>query len=69
MKCNVGSIERILRVIVGVVLITLTSLGQIGVWGYIGVLLLVTGLFRYCPMYSLIGKSPCGSVDRGCCRK
>jgi len=69
MQCNVGCIERILRVIAGVVLITLASLGQIGVWGYIGILPLVTGLFRYCPMYHLLGKSPCSGMGKGCCRK
>lgn len=53
MKCNVGYKERILRVIVGVVLISLTTTDQIGSWGWIGILPLATGLMRFCPAYLL----------------
>ncbi|MDY0331244.1 MAG: DUF2892 domain-containing protein [Thiomonas sp.] len=59
MKFNVGGIDRILRIIVGIVLIALTLMGTIGVWGWIGIVPLVTGLFKFCPLYSLIGMSTC----------
>ncbi|OYV30501.1 MAG: hypothetical protein B7Z83_11995 [Thiomonas sp. 20-64-5] len=59
MKFNVGGIDRILRIVVGIVLIALTLMGTIGVWGWIGVVPLVTGLFKFCPLYSLIGMNTC----------
>jgi hypothetical protein len=59
MKTNVGGIDRILRIVVGLALIALTLSGTIGVWGWIGVVPLATGLFRVCPAYSLIGVNTC----------
>lgn len=59
MNVNVGGIDRILRIVVGIVLIALTLAGTIGVWGWIGVVPLATGLFRVCPAYSLIGVNTC----------
>ena len=59
MKLNVGGIDRILRRVVGIVLIALTLMGTIGVWGWIGIVPLVTGLFKFCPLYSIIGMNTC----------
>jgi hypothetical protein len=59
MKINVGSVDRVLRVGAGAVLIGLAATDVVGAWGYIGVLPLVTGLFRFCPAYSLFGLSTC----------
>lgn len=59
MKVNVGTLDRVLRIIVGMVLIVLAITGVIGVWGWIGVVPLATGLFKFCPLYSLIGISTC----------
>ncbi len=59
MKANVGMIDRALRIIVGLALIGLTLNGNIGVWGWIGVVPLATGIFRFCPAYTLIGASTC----------
>ena len=59
MKVNVGGLDRILRIVVGLVLIVLAAMGNIGWWGYIGIVPLVTGLFRMCPLYSLIGVRTC----------
>ncbi|HPK33607.1 DUF2892 domain-containing protein [Ottowia sp.] len=59
MKVNVGGLDRILRIVVGLVLIVLAAMGNIGWWGYIGIVPLVTGLFRMCPLYSLIGVNTC----------
>jgi hypothetical protein len=61
MKTNVGSIDRIARVIAGLVLIALAATGTVGAWGYVGVVPLVTGLFSICPAYSLLGISTCPS--------
>ena len=59
MKANVGMIDRALRIIVGLAMIGLTLNGNIGVWGWIGVVPLATGIFRFCPAYTLIGASTC----------
>jgi membrane-bound ClpP family serine protease len=58
-KTNVGGIDRALRIVIGLALIVLAAMGTIGVWGYIGVVPLVTGLMRSCPVYSLLGMNTC----------
>ncbi|WP_386083902.1 DUF2892 domain-containing protein [Vreelandella sp. F11] len=59
MSRNIGGIDKILRILVGIVLIVLALTGTIGVWGWIGVLPLATGLFNYCPAYKLFGLNTC----------
>lgn len=59
MQFNVGGIDRILRIIVGLVLIGLAAAGTVGWWGWVGVIPLVTGLFRFCPLYALLGMNTC----------
>jgi len=59
MKSNIGNIERILRVLAGLVLIGLTVTGTIGLWGWLGVVPLATGLVGWCPPYALLGISTC----------
>lgn len=59
MKTNTGGIDRILRIAVGLVLLGLASTGTIGVWGWIGILPLVTGLVSWCPAYTLLGLNTC----------
>jgi hypothetical protein len=59
MKSNVGSIDSTLRIAAGLVLIGLTLSGQIGLWGWIGVVPLATGSFKFCPAYVLFGLSTC----------
>ena len=55
MKANIGTIDRTLRIVIGLALIGLTLAGMIGVWGWIGLLPLATGLFRFCPAFTLLG--------------
>lgn len=55
MQKNVGGIDRILRIVVGVALVAATALGYLPVWGYIGIVPLVTGLINFCPLYPLLG--------------
>lgn len=59
MKTNVGGIDRILRIVLGLVLIALTLTGTIGAWGWIGVVPLATAAFGFCPLYTLLGFSTC----------
>ena len=59
MKSNVGGIDRALRILLGLALIVLAATGTIGVWGWIGLVFLATGLFRFCPIYRLLGLNTC----------
>ena len=59
MSINVGSWDRVLRVVVGLVLIGLAATGTVGLWGWIGVVPVATGLFGFCPAYSLLGIKTC----------
>ena len=63
MKANVGSIDRALRIVVGLALIAATLLGAIGLWGWIGIVPLMTGLFRFCPAYLPFGIKTCKTPD------
>ncbi len=65
MQANVGGIDRILRIVVGIVLITLAATGSVGLWGWIGVVPLLTGLIRWCPLYPLLGISSCPMKKQG----
>ncbi len=59
MKANVGGIDRILRIVVGLVLVGLAATGTVGVWGWIGVVPLATGAIGWCPPYALFGWNTC----------
>jgi len=59
MKLNVGGMDRILRIVVGLVLIALAATGTVGWWGWLGVIPLLTGMMRSCPLYSLVGLNTC----------
>jgi hypothetical protein len=65
MKPNVGTVDRFLRLAVGLVLVSLAIAGAIGPWGYIGVLPLLTGLFSYCPAYKVFGIDSCAGHAGG----
>ncbi|HMM68603.1 MAG TPA: DUF2892 domain-containing protein [Dokdonella sp.] len=59
MTPNVGNIDRIIRILAGIALIAWALMGG-PIWAWIGVLPLATGLFRFCPAYSLLGINSCG---------
>ena len=61
MKTNVGTIDRILRIALGLGLIAASLFGVIGAWGWIGLLPLATGIFRFCPAYWPLGLSTCAT--------
>jgi hypothetical protein len=56
---NVGGIDRVIRIVVGIALIGATLAGAIGVWGWIGIVPLATGIFGMCPAYKLLGLNTC----------
>ena len=56
---NVGVIDRFLRIVAGLVLMALAATGQVGTWGWVGAVILATGLFSFCGAYTLFGFSTC----------
>jgi hypothetical protein len=59
MKKNVGSVERVIRVIAGIAILSLAFVGPQSPWAYLGIIPLVTGLMGSCPAYALLGISTC----------
>ena len=61
MKINVGNTDRILRIVVGIVILALVFVleGNARWFGLIGIVPLATGLFRFCPLYALLGLNTC----------
>jgi hypothetical protein len=59
MQHNVGSVDKLLRISVGIILLGLTVTNVIGWWGLIGLVPLLTGLVNWCPAYSLLGIRSC----------
>ncbi|MEI8156106.1 MAG: DUF2892 domain-containing protein [Burkholderiales bacterium] len=59
MKLNVGGIDRIVRIAAGLAMIGLTLTGNIGVWGWLGVVPLATGAIGWCPPYAIFGFNTC----------
>jgi hypothetical protein len=58
MKINVGGIDKILRIVVGLALIAWALLGG-PVWAWVGVVPLATGAIGWCPAYNLFGMNTC----------
>ena len=59
MKKNIGTIERVIRIIAGLFILSLTIIGPQSLWGLLGILPLVTGLIGWCPPYAILGISTC----------
>ena len=58
-KTNVGSVDRVLRVLLGLILIALVFAGPKTPWGWLGLIPLITGAVSTCPLYSLFGLNTC----------
>ena len=65
MTKNVGGIDRILRTVIGLVLIGLAVIGTVGWWGYLGFILLATAAMGWCPPYALFGWNTCATSKPG----
>ncbi|MBK6879425.1 MAG: DUF2892 domain-containing protein [Elusimicrobia bacterium] len=63
MKCNVGGADRAIRIVAGLVLISLVFVGPKTPWGWIGAVPLLTGLFKFCPAYFLF------KLNTACCKE
>ncbi len=72
MKKNVGSTERIIRIVVGAVILSLAFVGPQSPWAFLGLVPILTGIIGWCPPYALFGISTCcqcGDKDhnKSCC--
>lgn len=61
MKSNVGTVDKVIRIILGAGLISLAYVGPQTPWGWIGIIPLATGLINFCPLYSILGMNTCSA--------
>lgn len=59
MTANVGTVDRAIRIAFGLALIAATLMGWIGMWGWLGLIAIATGVFRFCPGYLPFGINSC----------
>lgn len=59
MNKNVGGLDRTIRIVVGLALIAAAATSTIGLWGWVGVVPLLTGAMGWCPPYALLGLNTC----------
>ncbi len=66
MKANVGGVDKILRIVVGLGLLSLILIleGNARWWGLVGLVLLLTGVVNFCPLYALLGINSCPIKDK-----
>ena len=56
---NIGSIDRILRIVAGIALIAMAVAGIFSPWGWVGAILLATAFMKFCPIYKILGLKSC----------
>ena len=59
MKKNVGLVDRVARIVAGLALMALAATGQVGAWGWLGAVVLATGVFSFCGLYTVLGINTC----------
>lgn len=59
MKKNIGTLDATIRIIVGIIILSLVFIGPKSLWGLIGLVPLLTGIIRYCPLYPVLGIKTC----------
>jgi hypothetical protein len=64
MNKNIGGWDRITRIVVGLFLTSLVFTGPQTVWGWVGLIPVLTGLISFCPFYPLLGISTCSTSDQ-----
>ena len=60
MKKNVHKIERVVRIVAGLAILSLVFVGPKTAWGWLGLVPLATGILGWCPPYALLGINTCG---------
>ena len=64
MERNIGDIERVVRVVAGLAILSLVFIGPKSLWGLLGIVPVITGLSGWCPPYSLLGINTCRHADK-----
>lgn len=64
LKQNIGTMDQVVRIAVGVILLALVAMQAIGLWGLVGIIPLATGLVRVCPLYKMLGINTCPAGAR-----
>ena len=64
MTANEGTLDRAVRVVIGLALLSLTVVGPRTLWGLVGLVPLATGLLGVCPVYSILGISTCKATPK-----
>jgi hypothetical protein len=59
MKANIGTADRAVRIVIGLIIVSLAFWGPKSPWAYIGLLPIFTGIFGYCGLYTLLGVNTC----------
>jgi hypothetical protein len=59
MEKNEGTLDRVLRILAGIGLLSIVFVGPQTLWGLIGLIPLLTGIFGFCPVYKLFGLRTC----------
>lgn len=62
--CNIGRIDRVIRAVIGLVLISLVFIGPQTPWGWLGLIPLITAAFGFCGLYAILGINTCSSEDK-----
>lgn len=60
MKLNEGTVDRVLRVLVGIIILSMAFVGPKTPWAYLGIVPLLTGAIGFCPLYAILGINTCG---------
>ena len=63
MNKNVGNTERAIRIGGALILVVLAASGTVGLWGYLGLLPMITGAIGWCPPYAMLGINTCANKD------
>lgn len=63
MERNVGDVERVVRVVAGLAILSLVFVGPQSLWGLLGIVPILTGLTGWCPPYQLLGINTCKRKD------
>lgn len=56
---NMGSADKIARLVIGAILVVLALTGTIGIWGWLGLILIGTAFLNFCPLYRIVGIKTC----------
>jgi len=59
MNPNVGTVDKIVRIIIAIALISIVFVGPQTPWGWVGIVPIATALFSFCPLYAILGIKTC----------